>query len=281
MSGATTADTSDVEQGNDPCGFAVLVWSMLRMSVLIMVRYRLNFAIQLVGMYAFFAIVFFGGQEAVRSAGVGSVSALGSSLDAIIVGWFVYSMAQNAYSSLSGVITAESRWGTLEQLYVSPHGFERIMGAKLIINLTLSLLMGFLMLLLMLVTTDRTLTLDAFTILPLIVLTLMSVLGLGFTFGGLTLIYKKLSSISRLMQLALLGLVAAPAADVFALRFLPLVQGSAMLQKAMREGTRLWEFPAHDLAILVGAAVVYIGVGALVFMVCSFVARKRGVMGHY
>ncbi|WP_225335829.1 ABC transporter permease [Halomicrobium urmianum] len=281
MNGTTAADTSGVEQGNDPCGFAVLVWSMLRMSVLIMVRYRLNFAIQLVGMYAFFAIVFFGGQEAVRSAGVGSVSALGSSLDAIIVGWFVYSMAQNAYSSLSGVITAESRWGTLEQLYVSPHGFERIMGAKLIINLTLSLLMGFLMLLLMVVTTDRTLTLDAFTILPLIVLTLMSVLGLGFTFGGLTLIYKKLSSVSRLMQLALLGLVAAPAADVFALRFLPLVQGSAMLQKAMREGTRLWEFRAHDLAILVGAAVVYIGGGTLVFMVCSFVARKRGVMGHY
>lgn len=280
MSGSTVSDTAR-SRTDESCGFLVLLWAMLRMNFLLMIRYRLNFAIQLVGMYVFFALVFFGGREAAKSMGANSIHVLGSSFNAIIVGWFVFSMAQNAYSSLSGVITAESRWGTLEQLYISPHGFERVMSAKLLVNLVLSLIIGFLMLILMLVTTGRTLTLDVVTIIPVILLTLMSVLGIGFMFGGLTLIYKKLSSVSQLMQLALLGLVAAPSADIFALRLLPLVQGSSMLQRAMRGGIRIWEFSVIDHVLLLGTAVVYMGAGTLVFVVCSQVARKRGVMGHY
>lgn len=281
MSGATYTGSNRRASGEETCSFLVLLWTILRMNVLLMVRYRLNFAIRIVGMYLFFGLVFYGGQEAAKSLGAGVTNALGSSLNAVIVGWFVYSMAQSAYSSLSGVIKAESRWGTLEQLYVSPHGFLRIMAAKIVINLVLSLVMGFLMLGLMLLTTGRTLTIDLVTILPVVVLTLMSVLGIGFVIGGLTLIYKKLSSISQLMQLALIGLVAAPVGDHFVLRVLPLVQGSTLLQEAMRNGTRLWEFSVLDLGILLGTAGAYLGVGALIFLVCSHVARKRGVMGHY
>lgn len=279
MSRATAADTARTGSDEDTCGFLVLLRTMLRMNFLLMIRYRLNFAVRLVGMYVFFALLFFGGQRAAQ--GIGAGNALGSSLDAIIVGWFIYSMAQNAYSSLSGLIKTESRWGTLEQLYVSPHGFGQVMGAKIIVNLVISLLLGFLMLALMLVTTGRTLAVDVATILPLIVLTLMSVLGIGFIFGGLTLIYKKLSSVNQLMQLAIMGLVAASTSNLPLLRVLPLVQGSSMLQEAMREGTRLWEFPVFDLVVLVGTGALYVGGGVLVFLVCSHIARKRGVMGHY
>lgn len=279
MSDTTTPDRSYRDPNAEHCGFWPLIRVMFRMNFLLMARYRLNFIIQLLGMYVFFALMFFGGQQVAGQ--LGAIGSLGASLNAVIVGWFLYSMAQNAYSSLSGVITSESRWGTLEQLYISPHGFFTIMGAKVLINIVLSLLVGFLMLGLMLVTTGRTLSLNVVTVLTLVVLTLLSILGIGFIFGGLTLIYKKLSSVSQLMQLAILGLVAAPSADIFVLRFLPLVQGSSMLQDAMRNGTRLWEFPVMDLAILLAAAAIYLGLGTVVFLVCSQEARQRGVMGHY
>ena len=281
MSSITATERSKAAEDESRSGILVLLWTMLRMNFLLMIRYRVNFIAQLLGMYLFFLLVFYGGQQAARSAGVGSVAALGSTLDAVIVGWFLWAMAQNAYSSLSGVVTQESRWGTLEQLYMSPHGFGRIMGAKIVVNLVLSLLTGALMLIFMLVTTHRQLSLDVVTILPLVILTLLPVLGIGFVFGGLTLIYKKLSSISQLMQIALIGLIAAPATQLFPLRFLPLVQGSSMLQEAMRNGVRLWEFTALELGILVGTAVLYVTIGYVVFLVCSHVARQRGVMGHY
>mgnify|MGYP000631002629 CR=1 FL=1 len=281
MSNAThgSSTRSDRERGNE--SYLLLLWTMLRMNILLMIRYKVNFMLQLVGMYLFFALIFFGGQEAVRSTGAGGVSSLGSTLDAVIVGWFLWTMAQSAYSSLSGVVTQESRWGTLEQLYMSPHGFGRIMSTKIVVNLVLSLIMGSIMLALMLLTSGRTLAIDVVTVLPIVVLTLMSVLGIGFVFGGLALIYKKISSVSSLMQIALIGLVAAPAAEMFVLRFLPLVQGSSMLQAAMRDGVRIWEFEPTSLGILVGTGVVYTSVGYLVFRVCSQIARKRGVMGHY
>jgi len=277
MSNVTSSNQADTADGES---FLMLLWTMFRMNFLLMIRYRLNFVMRILAMYVFFAIIFFGGQRVIQNVGVG-IGAIGSTLDAVIVGWFLWTMSQSAYSGLSSVVTQESRWGTLEQLYMSPHGFGRIMGAKIVVNLTISLLIGTVLLVLMLLTSRRSLTLDVVTVLPLVVLTLASVIGIGFIFGGLALIYKKISSVSSLMQIALIGLVAAPAADIFGLRFLPLVQGSSMLQSAMRDGVALWAFEPLQLGILVGTAVGYLGVGYFVFQICSRVARERGVMGHY
>lgn len=279
MSNAAVTDRASGNESGD-AGLLVLFWTILRMNVLLMVRYRVNFVAQIIGMYLFFAIIFFGGRAAVNGAGTG-IGALGGTLDALIVGWFLWAMAQSAYSSLSGEITQESRWGTLEQLFMSPYGFSTILGTKVVINMLISVLMGGLMLAMMLLTTGRVLVIDVLTILPLVVLTLLTAIGLGYVFAGIALVYKQIAQLSQLMQFVLMGLIAAPAAELPLLKFLPLVQGSSMLQTSMRQGVRLWEFSPVDIAVLVGAAAVYATVGYLVFMLCLHVARDRGVMGHY
>jgi ABC-2 type transport system permease protein len=256
--------------------YRTLMWAVLRMNILLIVRYKLNFAIQIAGLLLFFIIIFFGGQAA-----VGGSSALGGTLDALIVGWFLLTMVQDAYGSLSGEITQESRWGTLEQLFMSPYGFGKILSAKVVANLLVTLIIGFLMLASMLLITDRTLVVDLITITPIVVLTLISVIGIGYMFAGLALIYKQVSSISQLMQFVVVGLVAAPAAKIPILKILPAVQGSSMLQSTMRNGVRLWEFPPGGLLVLVGVAAFYWLAGYTVFAFCSRIARKRGVMGHY
>ncbi|WP_232820503.1 ABC transporter permease [Halorussus litoreus] len=245
----------------------------------IMLRYRVNFLAQMLASYLFFAVLFFGGQAAVGS--VGGNQAITETLDGVIVGWFLYTMAQSAYSSLPGNVTQESEWGTLEQLYMSPYGFGPVMVTKVVVNIFQSFLVGALMLGLILLTTQRTLAIDVLTIVPVTLLALVSVVGIGFVFAGLALVYKRVESVSQLMQFVIVGLIAAPVAGLSPLRFLPLVQGSSMLQDAMRNGVRLWEFPAFDLGILVGVAAVYSLAGYAVFLVCSRVARRRGVMGHY
>lgn len=245
----------------------------------IMIRYRVNFLAQLLASYLFFAVLFFGGQAAVDS--VGGAPTIGSTLDGVIVGWFLYTMAQSSYSSLPGNVTQESEWGTLEQLYMSPYGFGTVMSAKVVVNVVQSVIFGALMLGLILLTTQRALSIDFVTIVPVTLLALLSVVGIGFVFAGLALIYKRVESVSQLMQFFIIGLIAAPVAGFSPLRLLPLVQGSSMLQDAMRNGVRLWEFPASELGLLVGTALVYWLAGYAVFLVCSRVARGRGVMGHY
>jgi ABC-2 type transport system permease protein len=49
----------------------------------------------------------------------------------------------------------------------------------------------------------------------------------------------------------------------------------------MVEGTRLWEFSIPDLAILLGTAVGYLGLGYLVFQYTTRRARRLGVLGDY
>lgn len=278
---ANTASATGASTADRTAGPLLLFWTILRMNFLLMIRYRVDFVAQIVGMYLFFVVIFYGGQAAVENVADAGIGALGSTLDALIVGWFLWTMAQAAYFSLAGEVTQESRWGTLEQLYMSPHGFGTIMLTKVCVNVILSLAMGAVMLALILLTTGRTLSLDILTIVPIAVLSLCSVLGLGFVFGGLTLIYKKITSVGQLMQFVILGLVAAPVAEFSALSVLPLVQGSAMLQAAMRDGVRLWEFSPLELGLLAGTAVVYFLIGYVVFQLCSHVARDRGVMGHY
>ncbi|MBV0901046.1 ABC transporter permease [Halomicroarcula salina] len=269
-----------VRNRQSPTKWVILCKAVLKKQFTIMLRYRVNFAINIVTMYVLFAIVFFGGQAAVSQAG-GSFNSLDSTLNGLIVGWFLWTMSQGAYSGLASNVTQESEWGTLEQLFMSPFGFGGVMWVKAIVNLVQSTVVGGIMLLLMMVTTGRILTVDLVTIGPILVLTIFTIIGFGFAFGGLALIYKRVQSVSNIMQFAMVGLISAPVADISWLRALPLVQGSGMLQASMRRGVRLWEFAPPKLVVLVVTAIVYPLVGYVIFSYCSSVARRRGVMGHY
>jgi ABC-2 type transport system permease protein len=49
----------------------------------------------------------------------------------------------------------------------------------------------------------------------------------------------------------------------------------------MVDGTRLWEFPLTDLAVLLVVAVAYMLLGYVVFQVATRRARRLGVLGDY
>lgn len=282
MSGIDAESPTETGSGRlEPlAGRHVLLRAMIVKQLLLTLRYRVNFALQLVVIYVFFALIFFGGKAAVSQI-EGGAGALSSTFEGFIVGWFLWTMAQTAYQNVHSDVTSESQWGTLEQLYLSPYGFGWVMGLKSVVNVLLSVFIGALLLALMMVTTWTWFTVDVVTLVPIIVLSIMSVLGIGFVIGGLALIYKRVESVNNLMQFVLMGLIAAPVADTTLLNVLPLAQGSAMLQEAMREGVALWKFSALELSLLVGTGVGYFVVGFLVFRYASKVARRRGVMGHY
>ncbi len=244
-------------------------------------RYPINTLAQFVSVYLFFAVVFFGGQTAVSGMQSGGAAALGSTFDGLIVGWFLWTMSLTAYFSLVQTATTEAQWGTLEQLYMSPYGFGTVMVSQVVAFVIESLLWGAGILALMLVTTGRTLSVDLLTVVPISLFALMSVVGISFVFGGLAILYKRIDNVSQLVQFVLIGLIAAPVASFDPLQYLPVVKGSAMLQRAMQDGVGLGQFATTDLAVLVGTGVGYFLLGYLVFTYAGRLARARGVLGHY
>lgn len=252
----------------------VLFAAVARKQLLLLVRYPVNTLSRVVSLYVFFAVIFFGGQA------VGGPE-FGDSVPGLVVGFFLFTMTVVAYAGLAWNVTREAQWGTLEQLFMSPLGIGAVMGVKTVVNVLFSFAWGFLVLAMMMATTGRLLALDPLTVLPLGVLTLASVVGVGFAFGGLALVYKRVENAFQLVQFAFIGLIAAPVVDSTWIGLLPLVQGSALLQRAMQDGVRLWEFSGLDLGLLLVTAVVYPLVGYALFRRAADKARRDGLLGEY
>jgi ABC-2 type transport system permease protein len=255
-------------------GTVRLFRAVFRKQALLLVRYPINTASQLFGLYVFFLLLFYGGQAVAGAA-------FSESLGGLVVGFFVFTMSVVAYSGLSWDVTREAQWGTLEQLYMSPHGFGRVVSVKVAVNVLFSLLWGGLMLVLMTLTTGRALSVDLLTVVPLAALTLASAVGVGFVFGGLALLYKRVENVFNLVQFAFVGLIAAPLGEYPFLRWLPLAQGSRLLQRAMTDGVGLVEMEPTALGVLLLTACGYLAAGYALFGVASARARRRGVLGHY
>lgn len=255
-------------------GHAELFRAVIVKRFILMIRYPVNTISHYATLYLVFLVMFYGGNAVAPAA-------ISETIDGIIVGYLLWSLSIASYAGLSWNVTREAQWGTLEQLFMSPFGFGRVMAAKTVANVLESFVSGTTVLVLMLLTTGRTLALDPITVIPIGVLAVAPAIGIGFVFGGLAIRFKRIENAFQLVQFAFVGLIAAPVAQYPLLKWLPLAQGSQLLQRTMRDGVAIWNLPVDELGVLVVTAVGYLLIGYAVFGYCQRWARREGVMGHY
>jgi len=254
--------------------YAQLAKQVLYREYLIFVRYPANAVGGIVIALFFFGVLFYGGEMVAGRA-------LTDSLAGIIVGYFLWTLSVGAYSSISNDIGSEVQWGTLERHVMTPFGFAPVALCKGAAKVVRTFLTSALILAVMLALTDTTLQVPVVTVVVIAGLSIVSVLGLGFAAGGITVLYKQIGNWLNLLQFGFVVLISAPVFELGWTRLLPLAHGSALLQRAMIDGTRLWEFAPADLALLVGVAVGYLALGYVVFQYATRRARRLGVLGDY
>lgn len=255
-------------------GYYHLLKAVVYRDILIWVRYPLNAALGVFMGVFFFALMFYGGTLVAGQA-------FSDSIEGLIVGYFLWTLSLGAYSGIMNDIQSEASWGTLERHFMTPFGFGPVVFAKSVAIVLRTFLTSAVVLVVMLLITGTSLDLNLLTVLPVATLTIVGALGLGLVMGGLGVLYKRISNVANLLQFAFIGLISAPVFDIPWARFLPLAQGSAMLQRAMRDGVHLWEFDPVALAVLVGTSVFYLGLGYAIFGLTTRRARKLGVLGDY
>ena len=257
-----------------PAGYATLARAVLYREYLIFVRYPANAVGGIVIALLFFGLLFYGGRLLAGQA-------LTDSIDGIVVGYFLWTLSVGAYTAISNDVGSEVQWGTLERHVITPFGFAPVALLKGAAKVVRTFLTSTVVLVVMVLLTGTPITFDVLTVVPVAVLSVASVLGLGFAAGGIAVLYKRIGNWLNLIQFGFVPLISAPAFDLGWTRLLPLAQGSALLQRAMLDGTRLWQFPAVDLVLLVGTAVGYLLAGYLVFRAATNRARRLGVLGDY
>jgi ABC-2 type transport system permease protein len=270
--GETARPTAPADLGL--AAYASYARAAVRKRVALLVRYPVNTLSQFGTTVLLFLVIFFGGRAVAPAA-------VSDTIGGIVVGYLLWTLSIVAYSGLSWNVTREAQWGTLEQLFMSPLGFGRVMTIKTAVNVAEAALWGVVTLGMMLVVTGERLVLDPLTVVPLAALAVAPAVGIGFLFGGLAIRFKRIENVFQLVQFVFVGLIAAPVEAFPLLRWLPIAQGSALLRTAMQNDVTLWALPTADLAILVVTAVGYLLGGYVAFRYCSRWARRAGVMGHY
>jgi ABC-2 type transport system permease protein len=270
----TAADGPGAGDEPRPATYYHLGRAVLYREFLIFVRYPANAIGGIVVSLFFFAALFVGGRLLAGQA-------LTDSIEGIVVGYFLWTLSVGAYSSVSNDIGSEVQWGTLERHITTPFGFAPVALLKGVAKVVRTFLTSAVILAVMLLATGTRLSLAPVTVVAVAGLSIVSVLGLGFAAGGVTVLYKRIGNWLNLLQFGFVGLISAPVFDLPWTRVLPLAHGSAMLQRAMVDGIRLWEFPLGDLALLVAVAGGYLAGGYLVFQLATRRARRLGVLGDY
>lgn len=255
---------------------AVLFGASLRWRVIEVRRYAFDLISGMVSIYGFFIVIFFGA----KIFG-GDRPGFGETLEGVVVSYGLWALTVLALGSLTFELTQEAQQGTLEQLGMSPFGLSRVLIARVFTSLAVYFVVWTSMFALMMATSGRWLNLDVVSLLPLIALTLLGVVGIGFFLGGLAIVFKRIQNALSVYQILIIGLVIVPADEVVVMKFLPLAWGTHLLRRVMVDGVSIFDMHAGDLAFLAANSIAYFAAGVGVFRRFERAARERGLLGHY
>jgi ABC-2 type transport system permease protein len=255
---------------------AVLYGTSLRRNLIEFRRYAFDSITGVVMIYGFFLLIFYGAKVF-----GGSQANFGNTISAVVVSFALWSLTIFALGSLTYELTQEAQLGTLEQLAMSPFGLTRVLVARVLTSLSIYLSMMVVLLVLMMATTGRWLNIDLASTVPILVLTLLGVIGLGFVLGGIAIVFKRVQQALQVWQLLVFGLIAAPVDRVVFTKYMPLTWGATLMRRVMVDGESIFSMPAGDMLFLAVNSLFYFAVGIAIFKRFEGAARERGLLGHY
>lgn len=205
------------------------------------------------------------------------------------VGFILWLFALNSVGHFSNAIRDESHIGVMEQIALSPSGLIVDMCGRAIGKTIIDTVMIGLVLLTIIATTGVSLSFPILPVSLIFVLTLVGLYGLGFFFGGLALIYKRLGSITIVVRFAFLILTGAitpiesfPKWLQLICKSLPMTEGLKILRLIMVERRSFLSIVGSgEVALLVLNSTIYMIVGLLSFKYFENLARDKGLLGVY
>lgn len=139
-------------------------------------------------------------------------------------------------------ILSESQQGTLEQLYLSPMGANRILFFRALMNMVFNFAFITVLLYLSMAATGRWLSVNLPYLYGMVVLSTLSLVGISFMLGGLGLIHKRIQAINGILSFGLIGLMLLPTYPLTPQSFLPFIAGAAVVRNTIVSGASypLW-----------------------------------------
>lgn len=252
-----------------------LLRANMRKEYIEMKRYLPNTIAMLFTFYVIFLGMFVGIQV------IGDPHTQDMNTQYMIVNYIFWFLGLFVMQNIGYHLTNEAMRGTLEQLYMSPLGMWRILTARLISITLINFIIIIFLLYAAMLTTGQWLNVDIISILPILVITLISMFGVGLMVAGLSIIWKQVQSLLQVLQFVIAALTFVPLSVAPFLVYFPFVKGVDLVREVMINGTTLTAIHMVDFLILGVNAIVYFFLGLFVFLACERLAIKKGLLAHY
>ncbi|WP_280770849.1 ABC transporter permease [Salipaludibacillus daqingensis] len=240
-----------------------------------MKRYFPNTLALLVTFYIIFLAAFFG------IVFIGDPASFEANVQYSIVSVVFWSLTMLTMNFIGFSVVTEAMRGTLEQLYMSPMGVWKIMLTRIIGQFALQSILMIILLFAAMGTSGQWLNLNPMTTIPIILITMVSMVGVSFMIAGLAIIVKQIQAFLQIFQFVLMGLVFIPLSVAPILAFAPFVKGVNLVRTVMIENLTLSEIAFSDVTILLLNSFIYFILGLIVFHRCEKIAMKKGLLGQY
>jgi ABC-2 type transport system permease protein len=206
----------------------------------------------------------------------------------VLLGYLLWVAARVVILYTYESFTTETQSGTMEQMYMSVAPSELLVLMRMIATLLIPIIiMAF------------TATILVFLLgiqfplhwegIPIILITMLGIFGIGLMLGGAILLFKQMSSLADLVQQVLLFLSGVlipisnfPAWLALIAQLMPITQGIIVLRQVVLGGLSLAAVWTNGSLIwlCINSAVYLLG-GWLIFKWCERIAKQRGSLGQY
>ncbi|MCJ8274952.1 MAG: ABC transporter permease [Psychrosphaera sp.] len=252
--------------------FSALVANETKLQVYEMKQYWFETISSLVMMCAVFAGLFYG-VKSFTNPGDGATS-----LDGLVFGFLLWIFALSAYSSITKSLVEDNQKGFLEQLFLCPQGITQLMLARALVEMLWSMVFVTLLAWITMALTGNWIDLNFFYFYLLMLISSLSLIGLGFIVCGLALNFKKVGTIAALFNVAFMGLVAIDALPLNVFALLPFTAGASLSRDIILQNEPL---NLTHLAIVASNSAVYLGVGIYLFKRLVKRAKRLNLIGQY
>ncbi|AUJ23832.1 hypothetical protein A21D_00720 [Virgibacillus dokdonensis] len=131
------------------------------------------------------------------------------------------------------------------------------------------------MLFLIVITTNSIIIFKPLTV-AIIVISLFGMYGIGFIFGALSLIYKRIQDIIPILQYLLLAIISLPASSNIFANIIPIYSTSSLLKRLLDNNDILFS----EYILFSFSSIFYLIIGVLLFNSCDKFVRKKGIVGR-
>ena len=254
-------------------------------SVLLLIRYPIEFIVGLGILYSLFMGLFLGARSLVQDP-----RTMGASIDSFVISYVLWFFVISALGRLAFQIQEEAQAGVLEQIFLN---YPRVLGLLLVrclVDFFESFAMVAVLLVLIMASTGRWITLTAVElgqVILLFSLTVIGIYGFGLIFAGLALVFKRLGQLGAIAQFAFF-LIAYLPLDSLALWLrlllycLPLSLGAQLIKLVAVEHYDIFAAAVQPklLGLLVNS-LAYLLFGSLIYLACERRAKMDGRLGQY